>query len=365
MGPEQKPLYRAAFGVARRYLFGAVTMLDSPYCLNRALSVGLVGAMLLWATPSGADPLALNMELLPSTSSVNRLNITVSASILSDSELTRLSGNILTMLDYDIVNGLPRFNTIQFTGGTLNINGATTNNVLLTLNGGLLGRVDVTGTAIGGTLETPAPPSLVTSGEFATEDHQIRLNQGVLSAIGTGIFSEINETIDLTAPANQIALTQEGIGTIDVQQIAVNGLNRTFQATLVLPVDAEETLPELEPETTVIAVGSVTAQAEFVIAFPLEGDYNGDGIVNAADYVLWRDSNGKSGLGLSADGNFDLVVDDEDYEVGMSNFGATPPSSAAGAVAIPEPASLLLSLASLTPTFFFRWSKSRQTRSIA
>ena len=37
----------------------------------------------------------------------------------------------------------------------------------------------------------------------------------------------------------------------------------------------------------------------------LPGDYNSDHYVNAADYVVWRDSLGKTGVNLTADGNGD------------------------------------------------------------
>jgi hypothetical protein len=53
----------------------------------------------------------------------------------------------------------------------------------------------------------------------------------------------------------------------------------------------------------------------------LAGDYNGDGIVDARDYVLWRNSNGASGIGLPADGDHNGMVDAADYEIWRSNFG--------------------------------------------
>ena len=62
--------------------------------------------------------------------------------------------------------------------------------------------------------------------------------------------------------------------------------------------------------------------AEDDAAFPwveqqlnLPGDFNQDGVVDAADYVLWRDTKGQTGLGLPADGNGDQVVDQNDYNL--------------------------------------------------
>jgi hypothetical protein len=55
----------------------------------------------------------------------------------------------------------------------------------------------------------------------------------------------------------------------------------------------------------------------------LAGDYNADGAVDSADYVLWRDTLGQSGTGLAADGNKNDLVDAGDYEVWRGNFGRT------------------------------------------
>ena len=38
------------------------------------------------------------------------------------------------------------------------------------------------------------------------------------------------------------------------------------------------------------------------VAALLDGDYNVDGVVDAADYVVWRDSLDETGRGLAADG---------------------------------------------------------------
>jgi hypothetical protein len=45
---------------------------------------------------------------------------------------------------------------------------------------------------------------------------------------------------------------------------------------------------------------------------PVPGDYNGNGIVDAADYTVWRDSLGQTGTGLAADGDGNGVVDQAD-----------------------------------------------------
>jgi hypothetical protein len=69
----------------------------------------------------------------------------------------------------------------------------------------------------------------------------------------------------------------------------------------------------------------------------LDGDYNADGTVDAADYVVWRKGN------IAADGNHNGRVDAGDYTVWRNNFGHTvhTTSPEAGA-AVPESTALTL-----------------------
>ena len=55
----------------------------------------------------------------------------------------------------------------------------------------------------------------------------------------------------------------------------------------------------------------------------LPGDFNQDGVVDAADYVLWRNTKGQTGTGLAADGDDDQTVDQADYNLWRANFGRT------------------------------------------
>jgi GH25 family lysozyme M1 (1,4-beta-N-acetylmuramidase) len=71
---------------------------------------------------------------------------------------------------------------------------------------------------------------------------------------------------------------------------------------------------------------------------PVTGDFNGDGVVNAADYTVWRDNFLKSVTGHPADANKNNFIDIGDRNIWATNYGAT--SSAA--VAVPEPTALVL-----------------------
>ena len=69
-----------------------------------------------------------------------------------------------------------------------------------------------------------------------------------------------------------------------------------------------------------------------------KGDYNGNGKVDAADYVTWRRSQaaGVIGGGLAGDGNQNGIVDDNDYDIWRAHFGATAVSGTSVST-VPEP----------------------------
>ncbi|WP_425397511.1 hypothetical protein [Aeoliella sp.] len=86
------------------------------------------------------------------------------------------------------------------------------------------------------------------------------------------------------------------------------------------------------------------------VAAALAGDYNQDGIVNLADYTVWRNNLGAtSGPGLVADqtgpgGTPDGVVDALDYQLWKDYFGQSLQSASSSQSQVPEPSALLLML---------------------
>jgi hypothetical protein len=77
-----------------------------------------------------------------------------------------------------------------------------------------------------------------------------------------------------------------------------------------------------------------TTGALTVVLSPLAGDYNGNGIVDAADYVVWQ-----NGLGTT--------YTQADYDVWKSTFGNSTAGGsqlASGQSAVPEPATVLATL---------------------
>jgi hypothetical protein len=87
----------------------------------------------------------------------------------------------------------------------------------------------------------------------------------------------------------------------------------------------------------------VFADLGYPIVIPT-GDYNADGIVDAGDYVVWRNSLSQTGVGLPADGNLDNKIDADDYNYWRSRFGqhVAGGSIAALSNSVPEPHAVLI-----------------------
>jgi hypothetical protein len=107
-------------------------------------------------------------------------------------------------------------------------------------------------------------------------------------------------------------------------------------------------------DLTFITAGSLAAMGSLFIddisaalrppAPQLAGDYNSNGVVDAADYVVWRGTFSDSGTGLAADGNGDGQIDHGDYDIWRAHFGRSNGSASVTAVkgTVPEPATRLL-----------------------
>jgi hypothetical protein len=86
----------------------------------------------------------------------------------------------------------------------------------------------------------------------------------------------------------------------------------------------------------------VNSTSVMLQAIGLAGAYNGNGVVDAADYTVWRDHLGQS-VTLPNDTTPGSVTQ-ADYDVWKSNFGNHSGSGSGASAAVPEPASLLLLL---------------------
>ena len=93
----------------------------------------------------------------------------------------------------------------------------------------------------------------------------------------------------------------------------LTGLNGTFQIRI--------------PDVSIVTLLIAPAQPA--------GDYNGDGVINAADYTVWRDTLGST-TDLRADGNHNNMIDANDYDVWRIEFW-TVVRSWLGRRHVPEP----------------------------
>ena len=142
------------------------------------------------------------------------------------------------------------------------------------------------------------------------------------------------DDISLTSQTGrEIALDKDG-----------NLLISAFDSTLTFIPAANALNPStITDDSSIFYYQSPVAAASFVgfdIGFGaagLTGDYNGDGSVDAADYVLWRNDPASFG------------GDPAGYNTWRANFGNTAAGSgsAVGAAAVPEPAGLALLLIGL------------------
>ena len=93
----------------------------------------------------------------------------------------------------------------------------------------------------------------------------------------------------------------------------------------------------------ITAVSSVSSlyKVDLNVPVPAQGDYNGNGSVDASDYVTWRQTLGAT-ANLSADGNGNRMIDVGDYDIWRTHFGQTIGSGPSPSIVVPEPASALL-----------------------
>ncbi len=102
-----------------------------------------------------------------------------------------------------------------------------------------------------------------------------------------------------------------------------DGGNRDLTIQLLLQRDSEPTTLRVIYET-----------------LPESPDFNGDGFVNLADYTVWRNMLGSTGIGQTADGNGDGIVDAADYQVWKYHFSVSSGGmlTANSVDQVPEPA---------------------------
>jgi hypothetical protein len=161
---------------------------------------------------------------------------------------------------------------------------------------------------------------------------------------GTGAFELLAEFTGNVAKSFEEVQVENGARVLDANNAPIftgfvlsNQMFRDY--TVDLPAGGANAVIRFEANSTfvneIVALDDVRVG---VASTPITGDFNADGIVDAADYVLWRD-----GGPLQNDPT--QGVQPEDYDVWRTNFGRTSGAgSALGSTSVPEPAAMVLLL---------------------
>lgn len=102
--------------------------------------------------------------------------------------------------------------------------------------------------------------------------------------------------------------------------------------------------------------GSLVTAPVTYVSTGVAGDYNHNGVVDAADYVVWRKTLGQTGAGLAADGDNNGTVNSADYAIWRGNFGLSGSGAGVGnSATVPEPATI--SIVALSLMGIIGWRK--------
>jgi hypothetical protein len=166
---------------------------------------------------------------------------------------------------------------------------------------------------------------------------QYQVGAGTFMDIGTEVEYTTNETAGLFQPQLDLSAISALQDVEDSITFRLVGWNNTGTGSFGIGRNPNTTTPE----DVMILAGTAGP-----IGGMLDGDFNNDGKVDAADYVIWRDE----------------MRPEADYLLWRANFGESSIGSGASAglsTAVPEPsvaAFLLLGLSSLA---FARWRRGR------
>jgi hypothetical protein len=153
----------------------------------------------------------------------------------------------------------------------------------------------------------------------------------------TGDTGWVSHTVDLTAYSGS-----------DVRIYFVEHIPQSFTGPGQIEFDAISLIatPLRNAHLVSLRTGEIISNLNFgnIAAPPLPGDYNGDNHIDAADYTIWRDALGQTGVTpfSGADGDGDSTIDADDYAVWKSHFGQSLTESASAAGFEPAIASVVL-----------------------
>ncbi len=204
---------------------------------------------------------------------------------------------------------------------------------------------------------TYAGGTAVSAGLLELSGASAKLGGGNVTVAGTGsslaIDSGVNDGIDDNATLNLNNNAILNLGSGVNERVGFLSLDTAFQPSGTYGSSQSNAVNKLDLYFS--GVGILTVGPAI-----LAGDYNGNGIVDAADYVLWRKNVGQPSQTLPND-TTGVIIGDAQYNLWRSNLGSTTAvpagASAESASAVPEPSSmclLILSFAALAVFGTFR-----------
>ncbi len=197
-----------------------------------------------------------------------------------------------------------------------------------------------------------ALPSSIDLGSTANISVTVSNIANVVAAVGA---DELDYSVTSSGSVSGSFLNQvdAALGSGNIHQLALNTSTIGAQSGAVSVLSTSQGVQN----------GTINIPVNFLVVLP--GDYNGNGVVDAADYVVWRRNSGLTGGATytNGDGNRDGNITIADYDIWRSNFGRTAAGfGAALASAVPEPANWMLAamsicLAGRRPTRLKRWNR--------
>ena len=333
-------------------VYGNTNAAGEPVTITKPITVSSAGGTIQLLQQVGSaytisSPITLDGNLFVSTSAINN---TVSPLVFSGT-ITG-SGNLDVHLGSGsaIRAGLVSLtsNNITYSGLTT-IGGSANDHITLSVNGSHVGggayTVNTSGT-LGGTGMISADVTVNSGGTLAPG-----VGVGTLS-VGSALFNTDGvtngkllieydgdtDTIDKLAVTGALDITN---ATLDFDNLGVGVLNGspkifasydsltgTFTNPLDLPLDYTIDYNYLGSKQIALIGGPAG----------LAGDYNNNGVVDAADYVVWR----KGGSPDSSQAGYNLWRSNFGNQVGSGNG-----SGLGGNTAVPEPGTILLVLAGI------------------
>jgi hypothetical protein len=262
--------------------------------------------------------------------------------------------------------------TFTQTAGTLSVNRSSSEAMVIGAVAGGIGKYEISGGSMSVTTSGAGGVALGVAAGTASGTFKI-VGSAPTSISITGDYTQnpnSNLSLDIGTGITPISLTGNAKldGSLNVkftttptpgQAFTIMNYGGTLTGNFALFDNLVDSPAGPNTVPLLISYGSGTADA-ITLKVALPGDYDKNGIVESADYGLWRQLFGTVGTS-DADGNNDSVVDGADYVIWRRGFSAG--GSGSGIVqgaAVPEPRSLVLFCLAAVGLHFYASNRRRK-----